>query len=164
MIKNNRGATLIELLAVLAIIGLVVLLLATAQNAWFDGTTDLQKQMFNQEKLRFAVETFVRDIEGAQTIDIVAGNSQPGEDNYTQSVTITSLGGVESLYEFNRTLGVFTLERGDIDVTLAINLDNFYMEGPLGSTYKIGFRLIDIDARTGTGYQILTTAQPIKWN
>ncbi len=164
MIRNDRGITLIELLAVLALIGVVTSLLLAAQTSWSRGTADLQQQMINQDKLRFAMETLVRDIEESASIVKVEGNPLPSEAPYTESVEITSMDGVVSTYTFDPEAGTFSLERGTVNVTLVANLENFRLQGPTASRYTVDLRLMDIDARTGLGYQIITTVRPITWN
>ena len=164
MTRNDRGITLIELLAVLAIIGVVTSLLLAAQSSWTRGTADLQQQMVNQDKLRFAVETLVRDIEQSVSVSKVDADPVPVEGPYTESVEITSMDGVVSTYRFDPEAGTFSLERGSVNVTLVVNLENFQLTGPTASRYTLDFRLMDIDARTGSGYQIVTTVRPITWN
>jgi prepilin-type N-terminal cleavage/methylation domain-containing protein len=161
--NNEKGATLIELLAVIAVISIVIGLIASAQFAWFKGTNDLQKQTLHQEKVRFAAEQLVRDIESASSLAKQDGAIAVGQPMVTEVVEIELKNGSDSRYLFNRNTGDFMLERGSVNVVLAVNVDNFYLDPTDGTKYIIDFILKDVDPRTGQKYRILTIARPINW-
>ncbi len=164
VIKNERGVTLVELLAVLAVIGMILGLILFAQSTWSSETKALQQQMLEQDKLRFAVETLVRDIEASETITITPGIIQVGQTFHTLQVEILLKSGVVSVYNFDIVSGDFTLTRGDVNAKLAINLEKFFLDPQPGDWYILDFILNEPDHRLGTNYQILTIARPIDWN
>lgn len=162
-IKDESGVTLIELLAVISLVGVVLLLIASAQFNWFSGTTNLPKQTLNQEKLRFAVGQIVKDIEEAQVSSVVITSDVGSEQ--TLSLEITKATGLLDTvtYQFDMNSSKLSVDTNGNNIALADEVNSFIITELANGSYGIEAIINDIDPKTGEPYKIATSAKPIVW-
>ncbi len=156
-IKDKSGATLIELLAVISIISVILLAITGAQLIWYNSTANLPEKTLNQERLRFAFEQIVKDIEEANSIIC---NPSDGIQQ-TLSLNITKSSGTV-LYLYDIDTGVLSVTKQGNNITLAENLVSFIIKLENG-TYYIEGKTEDIDFKTNLPYRLVTSAKPIVW-
>lgn len=158
IIKNNRGATLIELLAVIVLVIIVLTLVISSQLTWFKNTNNLSEQTLNQEKLRFAFEQIVQDIEAAKEISI---NPYPSSDQ-THHLNITKQSGDLVIYGYDIETSRLFVDKMDNTIFLVENMNSFIINYENG-TYYIEGMIGDIDVRTKRPYKMITSAKTITW-
>ncbi|MGD9677326.1 MAG: hypothetical protein AB7V16_03020 [Vulcanibacillus sp.] len=157
IIKDKSGATLIELLAVLSLISLILLVITSSQLIWFNSTSNTPKQTLDQERLRFAFEQVVMDIEAAESIVCTPSNGI----EQTLSLNITKPSEVVIyLYDTDRN-ELSVTKQGD-NYLLAESVISFIIYLDDG-TYYIEGMIEGIDLKTNQPYTLTTSAKPIVW-
>lgn len=157
IVKDERGVTLIELLAVISLITVILLAVTSAQLNWFGNTTKLPQQTLNQERLRFAFEQIVKDIEEA---DIVSCNPSDGIQQ-TLSLNITKDASAV-IYQYDTDTNVLSVLKQGNNIVLAENVISFIIKLE-NDTYYIEGKIEDIDLKTNLPYRLVTSAKPIIW-
>lgn len=158
IIKNDRGTTLIELIAVIALISIVLILIISSQLTWFKNTNNLSEQTLNQEKLRFAFEQMVKDIEEAAEVSL---NSYPSSDQ-THFLNITKQSGDLVVYGYDISTSRLFVDKMGNTIFLVENMNSFIINY-IDKTYYIEGIINDIDVKTGQPYKIMTSAKMIEW-
>jgi len=156
---HEKGSSLIELLAVLVILTTVIAVITSSQMAWFNTTKDLPKQTLNQEKLRFAFEQLVKDIEQAESIEEC--NPCDGISD-TNTIKIKTTATEEIVYQYDDTAQKIMITKQGITFSIAEGVISFIVEHDRGF-YWIEGKIQDLDIKTGQPYTLTTSVKPIEW-
>jgi len=96
-IKNEKGVTLVELLAVVAILSIIIMAISTVQLQFLDTYKKVNDGSFQNDDLSFFVQFFTNQVRDAKDIDV---DQLASPEQGTEKVTITKEDGTEVYFEF----------------------------------------------------------------
>jgi len=146
MIRNERGVSLVELILVLAIMGLIIGVLATAIYQIVDITSRGNSEMVVQHDLRNAAVWLNRDVLSASEAEVIGSRMVLTIPTFiTTTINIT--------YTYSEADGTLTRDSGDSTMMVARRVNSFAFSATGMVTSAI---TITITSRVGDVAQSVT--------